>query len=264
MFGCMGETFKDYVIEQFDLDRLSPMPGEEEYESDSPEAIGDEHKNRVLARRFEPDDVDTICQLSRAFGRKDMQESAHVKFLKREFLLVFARPFAYELLLPFFDYIENHEGDMPVNSLVMAARGVILKHNPGLKLTEHVSESTIGIIKEELVQQAQARKAKAAKEAMQTEIELKKRFALPVQQVLPKRRRQSEQANERAVKRVSKIKRNMRIPLPVSELSGIDYAKTLQHPWLWKYEPASPDEASEPPQKKARVAVDLTCTERMV
>lgn len=260
----MGESFKDYVIEQLELDRRSPKSEGEEYESDSPQVTGDEYKNMVLERLFEPDDVDTICQLSRAFDRKNMSVAAHEKFLKDEFLLVFSKPFAYQLLLPFFDYIENFGGDMPVNSLVMAARQTILKHNPDLKLREHVSINTMGIIMEEQAKMLETRKAMATQKAMRKEREMKQRFTLPVNQVLPKQHKQSKVDDERVVKRVFKIKRNMRIPLKINEMSGIDYSPTLQFPWLWKYEHASPDETPESPQKKARVDRDLSCSESMV
>lgn len=239
--------FKDYVIEQFELELSDPLPDEPGYKSDASddeELMEDEppleenpndegHKNRLLRRRFDPDDFEIIDGISQLL----VQERGNVTVFRqkalKQFHVIFAKQLREELVKPIFDYLEMYDD---IHLIVMAFNAVC-KYHPRLK--KSVPLDALNLIKREY-------------EAMKQR-QLKQKAGKP----------------QTTAPRLKKKRRGLSRMPTIPEDSEMHTQETPEaDAWLIAYQhetcAQSQQEAQEPPQKRARVSEqDLMCSESM-
>ena len=238
MFGCMGETFKDYFIEIYQVEDMDPVPGEQGYQSESEDEDvemtpvvdpkSDEYKDRILARIVDLDDIQAINDLSRALTPESNDADLFREQALAQFHKTLKKPLGDLLIRPLFDFL----GIIGDNLLIVSAINIICKHHPSLNKDIPVDAKNAALMELNKLKTKEQNRPLGIMNSIPEELD---EVVPPIADTWVVRYRQ--------------------LSLPKAP------KKTLESP---KKIPVSPKKIRGPPQKKARVAVDLTCTERMV
>lgn len=231
-FGRMGETFKDYVIEMYRVEDMDPAPGEPGYQSES------EDEDVVMAPVVDPkSDEYKDMILARLVDPDDIQA---INDLSRALVpgSYDADLFREQVLPQFQKTLRRPFGDLLVrplfdflgiigdNLLIVSAINLIIKYHPSLMNDIPVDASNVRLME---LNKLRAKKSPRTFTIMDTIPE-------ELDEVVP----------------------------PIADTWVVRY-KQLFCSKLAKKNPLSPQKKlSGQPQKKARMCVDLTCTESMV
>lgn len=136
----MDVSFKDYVIEQFRPDEEEPLPDE----PDEDQLQGESYKDTILARRFDPDTLEIINDLSKLLVQK-RGNIVHFRVKARDlFHVIFKKLTEEDLVRPIFDYLEMY-GD---NQLIISAFNAICTHHLAWK--KCVPDDCLKILRKEI------------------------------------------------------------------------------------------------------------------